>query len=355
MDDRSFVAAQDFILGMKGYWTTAIYPELKAEYGRRVEQTGKPPETVAEVAELIEDTTLYRYYAWLERHLQRYKYSGRYGLIPYHDARRKQLVDSVAGARGDSDRLQLDPDFEQPHYYEAVDIHQHPGGVWSDEIAGFVYERGARSTTPLMGKAHKDLHQRFTDFVAERATPGQILDMGCGFGKSTRPFYETFRDAQVEAVDLSGPCVTLGARDAAAAQVGNVRFRQMNAYETDYKDESFDLVTSTMVIHELPPKQIDRMFDEAARVLEPGGRMAHLDFHILPDAFARFIHYGHGRRNNEPFMQPWAEMDVQSVLEEKGFTNVEILPFSEAEGVDATNSPYWRFPWTIVYAEKPAS
>ncbi len=355
MDDRSFVAGQDFILGVKGYWTTALYPALKADYRRRAERATTEPRTAAEVAELIEDTTLYRYYAWLERHLQRYKYSGRYGLIPYHDERRGQLVDSVGDVHGDSAVLDLAPDLEMPRYYQAVDIHQHPGGVWSDEIAGFVYERGARTTTPLMGKAHKDLHQRFTDFVAERAAPSRILDMGCGFGKSSRPFYETFRDARVEAVDLSGPCVTLGAHDAAAAQAGNVRFRQMNAYETDYGDDEFDLVTSTMVIHELPPKQIEKMFEEAARVLEPGGKMAHLDFHILPDAFARFIYYGHARRNNEPFMQPWAEMDVRSVLEDKGFTNVEILPFSEAEGVDDVNSPYWRFPWTVVYAEKPAS
>lgn len=355
MDDRSFVAGQDFILGAKGYWTTTLYPALKTDYGQRSERSGKQPRTAAEVAELMEDSPLYCFYAWLERHLQRYKYSGRYGLIPYHDERRGQLVESVRDVLADSERLELDPDFEMPNYYEAVDIHQHPGGVWSDEIAGFVYERGARSTTPLMGKAHKDLHQRFTDFVAERASPGRVLDMGCGFGKSTRPFYETFRDARVEAVDLSAPCVTLGAHDAAAAQAGNVRFRQMNACETDYEDGGFDLVTSTMVIHELPPKQIERMFDEAARVLEPGGRMVHLDFHILPDAFAQFIHYGHGRRNNEPFMQPWAGMDVQSVLEGKGFTNVEILPFSEAEGVDTVNCPHWRFPWTIVYAEKPAS
>jgi len=96
------------------------------------------------------------------------------------------------------------------------------------------------------------------------------------------------------------------------------------------------------------------MFDEAARLLQPGGRMAHLDFHYLPDAFARFIHYGHGQRNNEPYMQPWAEMDIAQVLENKGLINVQVIPFKEAEGIDADDYPYWRFPWTIIYAEKPA-
>jgi ubiquinone/menaquinone biosynthesis C-methylase UbiE len=177
--------------------------------------------------------------------------------------------------------------------------------------------------------------------------------MGCGFGKSTQPFYETFAEAQIDAIDLSAPCVTLGAWTAKQSQAGNIRFRQMSACETDYSDAGFDLVTSTMLIHELPPPQIEQMFDEALRLLQPGGRMVHLDFHELPDVFSRFIHYGHGRRNNEPFMEPWAEMDVVAVLKEKGFEDVTVKSFAEAEGVDAINSPVWRFPWTVISAVKP--
>ena len=181
---------------------------------------------------------------------------------------------SVEGIEHIADRLALNAALPLPDYYRKVDIHQHPGGLWSDEIAGFVYERGARSTTPLMGKAHKDLHQRFTDFVADLGTtPSHILDMGCGFGKSTRPFYETFKDAIVEAIDLSAPCLKVGAHEAGYCSKSTVRYRQMDALTTDYDDNTFDLVTSTMLIHELPPAEIDQLFAEATRVLAPGGRM----------------------------------------------------------------------------------
>ncbi len=344
MDDRSFVAAQDFLLASKTFWTTRIYPELKATYEAKAARAEAPPTTPDEVAALLQGEVLYQYFAWLERHLQRFKYAGRYGLVPYHDERRAELREQLAGAAPE-----LAPDLEMPNYYERVDIHQHPGGVWSDELDGFVYERGARSTTPLMGSKHADLHHRFTDLVAAKGNAAHILDMGCGFGKSTHPFAKAFPDAQVDAIDLSAPCVTLGARDAESE---NVRFRQMNAYETDYDDGSFDLVTSTMVIHELPPREIGQLFDESARLLAPGGRMAHLDFYAIDGPFARFIHYGHGRRNNEPFMEPWAEMDVQASLAERGFINIEVIPFQEAEGVDLTAAQAWRFPWTVIYAEK---
>ncbi|WP_050929098.1 class I SAM-dependent methyltransferase [Aestuariivita boseongensis] len=349
MDDRSFVAAQDVILDMKKHWTTRLYPALKAEYAEKA--AGSAPSSRHDVAELLQDSTTYRFFGWMERHLQRMKYSGPYGLDPYHKERSTALTGSLPDMSDDL-RLELNPDFENPVYYETVDVHQHPGGVWSDAVSGFIYERGARSTTPMLGEKHRDMHGRLTDRAIRDGVPERMLDMGCGFGKSTRPFWEELRDTQVEAVDLAAPCLTLAAADAAQAQAENVRFRQMSAYETDYDDHSFDLVTSTMLLHEMPPEEIGKTFDECARVLKPGGRMVHLDFYILPDPFAEFIHYGHSRRNNEPFMVPLAEMDVRAELEARGFTNISIEPFQEAEGIDTENSPYWRFPWTIIAAER---
>lgn len=351
MDDRSFVAGQAFILGAKNYWTRALYPALEASYRRRAANSDAPVARPEQVEALIGETTLYRYYCWLERHLQRFKYSGRYGLQPYHDERRDELRGRLPKSPS-SGLLELDPDLAMPESFTTVDIHQHPGGVWSDPVAGFVYERGARTTTPLAGATHRDLHQRLTDLVAESGIPARVLDMGCGFGKSTRPFWETFRDAEVHGVDVSAPCLEVAAMDAAEAQARNVRYRQMNASATDYDDASFDLVTSTMLVHEMPPDEVGAVFDEAHRVLGPGGRMVHLDFLPADEPFKRFIHYGHARRNNEPYMEPLAELDLPATLREKGFIDIETWPFEEADGALDPGYPNWRFPWTVIVARR---
>ncbi len=357
IDGRSFAAAQSFLLGAKTYWTKRIFPAVRAEYEARVARQGTRPATAADARRLMADSTLYAYYAWLERHLQRYKYSGRYGLQAWHAQDRARLEAALAAPLPPG-LLELAADLDLPRYYTGTDIHQHPGGVWSDPVAGFVYERGARSTTPLAGARHADLHDRLTD-LALRAAPGarRILDLGCGFGKSTRPFYERAPDAAIEAIDLAAPCLKLAARTAAEADARNVRFRQADAAATGCPDASFDLVTSTMLLHEMPPPVVERTLAEAARVLKPGGKMVHLDF--LPqaqprgDAFARFIHYGHGRRNNEPYMEPLAEMDLVATLGRLGFENVEIRAFEEADGALAPDYESWRFPWTVIVAEKP--
>ncbi|MDW3204715.1 MAG: methyltransferase domain-containing protein [Alphaproteobacteria bacterium] len=348
LNGRSFTAAQAFLLEAKLRWTHDLFPRLRAK-------AEAYPEAVEGVAAILESDPDYRIFAWLERHLQRFKYSGRYGLQVYHAAHREGLEASLNDRGLPDGMLTLDPDLEMPRYYTSTDIHQHPGGVWSDPIAGYVYERGARSTTPTLGAKHPDLHTRFTDQVAALmpVPPGTIFDMACGFGKSTLPFAEAYPDAEIIAMDLSEPCLRLGAHTAANAQRRNVRFVQGDATESGLEDESQDLVTSTMYLHEMPPNRVEKALQESFRVLKPGGRMAHLDFYHLPDAFARFIHYGHGRRNNEPFMQPLAEMDLPTILTQIGFTDIEIEPFEESPGALAAENRSWRFPWTTISAAKP--
>lgn len=342
MDERAFSAGQAFLLSAKLFWTHRFFAAVKDE----VRAASPPPRTVAEVAMVLEPSTTYRFYAWLERHLQREKYSGRCGLVAHSDQNRRALLQRIAAV---PPAVTLDPALDLPKYYRAIDVHQHPGGVWSDPLAGFVYEEGARSTTPALGAKHADLHQRFTDMICADAKPSRVLDLGCGFGKSTRPFYRDCPQADVTALDLSAPCLKVAGLQASEDQARNVRFLQKNAYETGLPDETFDLVTSTMLLHEMPVDRIAATMAEAARVLAPGGRMVHLDFYLLPDAFARFIHYGHAARNNEVYMKGWAEMDIVAVLRDQGFADVTVTPFAEADNVPPDS---WRFPWTVISAVK---
>jgi SAM-dependent methyltransferase len=132
----------------------------------------------------------------------------------------------------------------------------------------------------------------------------------------------------------------------------HVHFRQRDATDTGYSAASFDLVTSTMLLHETPPATLETLLAEAGRVLEPGGRMVHLDFYWLPDAVTRFMFYGHGRRNNEPYMQPVAQIDLPRLLRRIGFADVRIEPFHEAEDLGPQRKDLWRLPWTVISARK---
>ena len=351
MREQDFVAGQEFLLAVKKQWTTHMYPALKDKYA-----DAGPEDDVATIAAHMDTNTDYRLFAWFERHLQKMKYSGSYGLAPYHRERQDALVDALLEPLT-PDALQLDEQFEQPAYYTSVDIHQHPGGVWSEPVSGLIYERGARTTTPLLNKSHRDLHDRFTDSVLcdQRLTTEapDILDLGCGFGKSTRPFWTALPGSHITAVDLAAPCLRVAASEAARDSRDNMVFRQADARHTGCADESVDLVTSTMLLHEMPDTARREMFAESWRVLRPGGIAVHLDFWLLPTPFERFIMEGHSKRNNEPFMKALFDSDLPGDLRETGFVDIDIAAFSEADGIDPLNAQFWRFPWTRIAMMKP--
>lgn len=354
--NRQFDAFQSVVLGFKIDWTNRMFAEAKAEYDAAkadlaISKQGQP-QSADDVAALLKTNTSAQFFEWFERHLQRLKYSGRWGLQTEYDKHRLDVMKDFSAPV--EAILEVDDDFEQPGYYVAVDIHQHPGGVWSDEIAGAVYERGARSTTPLMQR-DKDLHYRLTDAVlAHRPKPRRVLDMGCGFGKSTRPFVEQLPESEIVGIELSAPCLRFAAQDAASKQQRNVKYKQRDASRTGLEDSSFEVVTSTMLLHEMPPPVIRDLLAEASRLLEPGGLMLHLDFLPDPDPFMKWVHYGHGRRNNEPFMEPLDKMNILAEMERLGFKNVKAMPFEEAPGALDRIGKHWRFPWTIIMGEKAA-
>jgi ubiquinone/menaquinone biosynthesis C-methylase UbiE len=347
---REFDAYQDFLLGCKLYWTTELYPTLRGSYDHKVRLGADPPGDAAEVEAMFEGDTLYQYFAWFERHLQRMKYSGRLGVATTLEQHRAALV-QILDQQLPEGLLELDEDLVLPRYFTSVDIHQHPGGVWNDEIAGMVYERGARTTTPMIDK-HHDLHFRFTSLVESYRRPRRLVDLGCGFGKSTQAFYTEYPDAEITGVDIAAPCLKLAAVNALESQARNVRFRQAMAEHTGLDSESFDVATSTMLIHEMPPPAIKALIAESFRLLEPGGVAVHLDFLADDDPFNRFMHYGHSRRNNEPYMPPLNEMDLVEAHCEAGFEHAEIIPFEEMPETLRSGFKSWRFPWAVVVAQK---
>jgi hypothetical protein len=104
IDGRSFAAAQAFILDAKVFWTTRIFPALRSEYEARTANAPSASASARDVAALVADGTLYRTFAWFERHLQRMKYAARglHGLEADHpDVERAHAqVDNAAAAQG---------------------------------------------------------------------------------------------------------------------------------------------------------------------------------------------------------------------------------------------------------------
>ena len=348
---RDARAYQEFLLGAKLFWTRDVYRTVHQEYQLRVSQAGAEPETFA-AAEQMMDGSLYAWYGWLERHLQRLKYSDPVHGLVATVRRQEDSLKQALQSQPESKYLKLNPDIEYPRYYQAVDVHQHPGGVAGDPLAGLVYEYGRKTTTP--GHRHEDdLHFRLAD-AAPTGDYRRILDFGCGVGKSTYPFKDRYPAAEVHGCDISEPCLRL-AHLRAGENGHEIYYSQENMEATRYPDNHFDLVHTTFIQHEFPAKALAAISREAFRILRPGGLYVNLDFHSAPGGmFGKMCYFGHARRNNEVFMRQFHESDYLGLLKEVGFSEAEMQPFDDGTGHVALHEtpPQWRFPWQLFLSRK---
>lgn len=341
-------AALDFVLALRRRWADTLYPHLREEFDAAV-PGGAAREPLA-IAGAVHALPAYGWFAWLERGSQKMLWHA------VGDAVKNSGAAVAASAASGPASVKLDPDLKLPAWYTDWDIHVQPGGIWRDDSSALTYELGAR----LVMLGENDDY-RFHHLLVETAVPQReyrrIVDLGCGFGKSTWPFKKTFPQADVIGIDFAAPCLRLAAQRANERGLA-IGFRQANATATGLEPASVDLVASTMFVHEVPVDVLPQVFAECARVLAPGGVLRFLDFQRTGDAFRDLAMMEHGARNNEPFMPPMLAADLVAMARRAGLVNVRWTAFDErgAGRLGALSWPArseWHFPWAVLEAEKP--
>lgn len=137
------------------------------------------------------------------------------------------------------------------------------------------YSRFARFYDPVIGRFNSKLR-----LIGMRMFPPaegmHLLDVGCGTGS----FLELYEKAGclVSGIDSSSAMLEIAGR-----RLGNsADLRLGNAAEMPYADDTFNMVTASLILHELSPAVRIAVVGEMIRVLKPDGRILVTDYNPGP-------------------------------------------------------------------------
>jgi SAM-dependent methyltransferase len=161
--------------------------------------------------------------------------------------------------------------------------------------------------------------------------PGEtVLDLGCGGGfDSFLAAKEVGESGRVIGVDMTPEMINLASKNTAEMNAQNVEFRLGEIENIPVADNSVDIIMSNCVINLSPEKR--KVFQEAFRVLKPGGRLAISDVVAvkpLPESFQKNPEMVCGCIGGAALAE-----DIGKILEDIGFSNISIEIVQESENL----------------------
>jgi ubiquinone/menaquinone biosynthesis C-methylase UbiE len=202
-------------------------------------------------------------------------------------------------------------EFIYPDYYHTQNFHGIEGGYLT-QTAAITYDPITQYVLPPYEPWVRQQLIMAIDFQ-----PRRILDLGCGTGSTTVLLKQAFSYASVTGLDLS-PYMLAIAQDKSNLANLAIEWHHGKAESTQYKSESFDLVTASLLFHETPPEIAQQILTESWRLLAPGGQLFILDgnqgtlrsLEMLNNIF------------EEPYIQTYAAGNLDESLRKAGFKEV---------------------------------
>jgi SAM-dependent methyltransferase len=244
---------------------------------------------------------------------------------------------------GGATTLEARPDAPVPEYFTRAWIHRTTGGWDGHPYQGFIH--GELVHREYVARNYPgDIFAQRRQVLGElpRRDYARILEFGTSSGHYTLQLAREFPQAELWGCDLSLRMLEQ------AQRVGNEhgcawRLFQVAGEDTGFDAASFDLVTSYIVLHEIPAAVTCAQLREAFRLLRPGGDVLFTDvtrYAALDKRGVRWADYQavHG---GEPFWREAASLDLAEAARAAGFVDVRSTGLAGA-----------KYPW-LVYGHKP--
>ena len=141
--------------------------------------------------------------------------------------------------------------------------------TWSYQYP-WLYNAIARLAALGVGGEAKFRQLALQNLVINQNT--QVLDLCCGAGQTTK--FLVKQSAHVTGLDVSPVALA-----RAKQNVPEAKYIEGLAQDIPLPDNQFELIHTSSALHEMTPQELEQIFQEVYRVLQPGGIFTLVDFH----------------------------------------------------------------------------
>lgn len=262
---------------------------------------------------------------WLDEATQLRTRGGDQGLHPMWEEERAEICDRT---------------LQYPDYY-LTSFHAYAEGNlgWEPALEATVAAKAVHARLWPEGDARGDirLRQSYLDVLVDQlpAVPNTIVDLGCSTGLSTRALQQTYPQAHITGVDLSDYFLTVAHYQAnqpveivhpahdpqlTVDNVPAINWLHAPAEATGLPPQSIDLVSISLVFHELPQTAIRAVIQEAHRILRPGGHIAIMEMNPQSEVYKKLPPYVLTLlKSTEPYLDQYFSLDLHQALTDGGF------------------------------------
>jgi ubiquinone/menaquinone biosynthesis C-methylase UbiE len=186
----------------------------------------------------------------------------------------------------------------------------------------FLAANGAGEIWNWESPAGKERWRRRVKLLTDFIQPGSlVLELGCGTGYFTKEIIKT--GAEVTAIDISPELLNVAKTEITSPKVS---FREENAYQMTFPDNSFDYIVGSSVLHHLDVK---KAMSEIYRTLKPDGTIAFTEPNMMNPQIAlqKNIPYLKRKLGDSPDETAFFRWQIFRLLKANNFKRIEIKTF----------------------------
>lgn len=145
-----------------------------------------------------------------------------------------------------------------------------------------------------------------------------ILDICTGTAANAIAIANANKYAKVIGIDISKEMLHIADKKVKKHGLDNIKLYKMDATQTSFKDNTFNVIVISLVLHEVPEELAGKILLEAKRILKPDGKLLVVEWEEPRSLFKKILFYP--IRKLEPVgFDNFLKIDMESYFKRFGF------------------------------------